>query len=264
MVKAAPPVEHPVNSSNADFDWDTFDSEAYFEHNYSSLRPDDAQIIEIIAGHFNGIRPRMGNGRAIDVGAGANLYPALAMLPFATNVTLYERAASNVRWLEKERLSPQESWQPFWSALSHDRDAYQGFAKPLEALASHTRVQKGDIFDLPVHQFDLGTMFFVAESITRRRREFVRATRSFVDSLLPKAPFAAAFMRESAGYTVGGRSFPAYAVDEREIERLFHEVAHGLTIEVIDSSTLRDGYCGMIVVTGRAGRTNTKRPSGKR
>jgi hypothetical protein len=96
------------------------------------------------------------------------------------------------------------------------------------------------------------------------RSEFSRATRSFVDSLLPKAPFAVAFMRESAGYTVGDHSFPAYAVDEREIARLLGKIAHHLHIQVIDSSDLRAGYCGMIIVTGRAGTTNMTRRGDKR
>ena len=263
MVKAAPQVENRVNGSNADFDWDSFDSTAYFEHNYQALRDDDSDIIRIIADHFDRLRPRMRGARAIDVGAGANLYPALAMLPFADNITLYERARTNVRWLEQERQEPHASWGDFWAAMSKGRAAYQELAQPLKMLGAHTRVVQGDIFQLPTQEYDLGTMFFVAESITRMRAEFSRATRSFVESLRPKAPFAAAFMRESAGYTVGDRSFPAYAVDEREIERLLGKIAHQVEIEVIDSETLRPGYCGMIVVTGRAG-TNTTRRGDKR
>jgi NNMT/PNMT/TEMT family protein len=264
VAKTAPQIDMRVKGRNADFDWDSFDSEAYFEHNYSELRDDDKQIIEIVADYFNEVRPRMRNAQAIDVGAGANLYPALAMLPFAATVTLFDRALSNVRWLEEETHSPQDSWNAFWSALGQGRAAYAEVARPLEALEGHTRVVKGDIFELPVHCYDLGTMFFVAESITRMRSEFSKATRSFVRSLRPKAPFVAAFMRESVGYTVGGRSFPAYTVDEFEIERLFDKIAHQVKTRVIDSSDLRTGYCGMIVVTGRAGKTNTVRRTDKR
>lgn len=274
MEKTAPPekaapekaaqVDSRISGRNADFDWDSFDSEAYFAHNYSELRPEDRKIIEIMAGHFNRIRPRVRNARAIDVGAGANLYPALAMLPFAATITLYERARTNVRWLEQERRRPQSSWGRFWSAMSEGNPAYAEVVKPLDALEGQTEVVQGDIFRLPTNRYDLGTMFFVAESITRMRSEFSRATKSFVDCLQPKAPFAAAFMRESGGYTVGGRSFPAYAVDEQEVSRLFHKIAHHLEIQVIDSLDLRPGYCGMIVVTGRAGTTNTTRRGDKR
>jgi len=265
VVKAALGVEQLVNvGRNADFAWDLFDSAAYFEHNYRQLRADDRKIIVTIADHFNGISPRMRGARAIDVGAGANLYPALAMLPFADDITLYERAETNVQWLERERQSPQASWAPFWAAMSEGRAAYQEIDQPLKVLGDHTRVVQGDVFQLPNQQYDLGTMFFVAESITRTRSEFSRATRSFVDSLRPAAPFAVAFMRESAGYTVGDRRFPAYAVDEREIARLLGKIAHDLRIEVIESSDLRDGYTGMIIVTGRAGTTNTTRRGDKR
>ncbi|MEU7901347.1 SCO2525 family SAM-dependent methyltransferase [Actinoplanes sp. NPDC049118] len=234
---------------NADFDWDAFDSAAYFEHNYGTMRGDDERIIEIVADFFQTYR-RTHSARAIDVGAGANLYPALTMLPLAAEVILYERAFTNRQWLNAQIERPHASWWQFWSHMNAGRSAYQPIKEPFDLLSRRARVVKGNIFSLQPGQFDIGTMFFVAESITTRNDEFVRATQSFVNSLVPRGSFAAAFMRDSSGYRVGGRSFPACSVDERDVRQALLPVATDVRIQTVDSKDLRDGYCGMIVATG--------------
>ena len=237
---------------NEDFPWDSFDSDAYFQHNYSKLRGDDEEIIDIVADFFQqNETPRKLRPRAIDIGAGANLYPAMTMLPFAAELHLVERAFSNREWLTAEILSPHPSWWQFWDHMKTGRRAYAPIRNPFDLLGRRKNVVRDSIFNLPAAEYDMGTMFFVAESITQRNSEFVRATRSFVNSLVPRAPFAAAFMRDSSGYRVGARDFPACSVDERDVRLALHGVATDVRIRTVDSWDLRDGYCGMIVATGR-------------
>jgi hypothetical protein len=238
---------------NADCDWDDFDSVSYFEHNYSKAREADVRIARIIAGHFSGcFFPR--HSRAIDVGAGANLYPALAMLPFADEVHLSERAESNRSWLRTQIQSPAPSWTEFWRVVSDGRRAYEPVTDFRLALRRRARVEAGDVFALPTGVYNLGTMFFVAESITTMNKEFRKAVTAFVGSLKVKAPFAAAFMKDSSGYRVGGRDYPACPVDESDIRRSFAEIAHDVKLDTIEDTEVRSGYAGMIVVTGRAGK----------
>jgi hypothetical protein len=117
-------------------------------------------------------------------------------------------------------------------------------------LAERADVTSGDVFELRPDQYDIGTMFFVAESITSRAGEFLRAGRTFVRSLTPNAPFAMAFMRDSEGYTVGDRYFPAWSIEERDVVECLRPVARIGCVEVVESHDLRDGYNGMIVATG--------------
>jgi len=236
---------------NADVDWDSFDSEAYFEHNYGHLRREDAEIIRIVADHFAKYGPQRWRANAIDVGSGTNLYPALTMLPFAGQVTLYERAFTNCTWLTGQLVEPADSWHQFWQSISDGRSEYLQVAEPWELLHSRAEVVRGNVLALRPGQYDMGTMFFVAESITTRVDEFRRATRHFVGSLTSKAPFAAAFMRDSSGYIVAGKSFPACSITEKHVERCLAPLAYIEDIQVVDSSDLREGYCGMIVATGR-------------
>src|SRR3954468_17315892 len=133
---------------NADVDWDDFDSEAYFEHNYGELHAEDRQIIDIVADHFQRWAPHRWRARAVDVGAGANLYPALTMLPFAGHITLSERAFTNRNWLECQLEKPAESWKQFWTAISEGRSGYQRVGRPFEQLHSRAKVAKGNVFVL--------------------------------------------------------------------------------------------------------------------
>ncbi|GAB7042708.1 MULTISPECIES: SCO2525 family SAM-dependent methyltransferase [Catenuloplanes] len=240
--------------SNSEWAWDAFDSDFYFTHNYDSVRRADAEIIDHLGAFFSSSQLRR-HGRAIDVGTGANLYPALSMLPWADRVTLFERARTNRAWLARQQASPSPIWAEFTARLRTGRPAYDVITDPSTAISGRTEIVAGNVFTLPQDgAFDMGTMFFVAESITQNRHEFERATRNFLGSLKRFAPFAAAFMKDSQGYQVGALEFPALAVDEYDIERCVAGLTHNVSVHTVDDTTLRDGYKGMIVVTGFAGR----------
>jgi len=238
---------------NADCPWDEFDSNWYVKHNYHVLRQDDRAIIHDLAEYFAG----KASGRkwhGIDVGSGTNLYPALAMLPLTESITLWEHSAANVRWLEHGVRPYSQSWDQYWDALCTDETVYQRVRRPRSLLPVMTKIEQASIYELPVAMWDIGTMFFVAESITGIRREFELATRKFLQSLKPGAPFAAAFMRNSAGYAVGDFRFPAVAVTESDIRRVLSRYTADLRVRPIPSSDLRHGYDGMILALGTRGR----------
>jgi hypothetical protein len=240
--------------ANDDAPWDRFDSNEYFWHNYGHLRADDREIIKIVADlfvpAFDRSQPRP-LARAIDVGSGTNLYPALTMLPFAAQVNLFERSHSNREWLADALDKPQESWQDeFWAAIAANRPAYGAIKNPLDVLAGRADVTKGNVFALEPGQYDLGTMFFVAESITTKDDEFRWATKNFVGSLKSGSPFAAAFMCRSEGYVVGSTFFPACSIDMEDVATCLEPVARTSKVRKVESVGLRDGYSGMIVATG--------------
>lgn len=243
---------------NADVAWDEFNPDEYLSGNYRDLRDDDRRLMEIVRDHFS---RNCGDGlRGIDVGTGANLYPALTMVPFCESVTLYERSSANLAWLTRQiaRGVPSWStvWSGYWSVLRAD-PRYAGLRQhPGTALADRAEVTAGDLFDLDdgAARWDLGTMFFVAESITSRLSEFTAAVRGFLGALRVGAPFAMAFMENSAGYVVGGVWFPAVAVDAAVVRRSLDGRATGVTVRRVDmcGSGLRDGYTGMVVACGRS------------
>ncbi|MCT9004193.1 SCO2525 family SAM-dependent methyltransferase [Streptomyces sp. NPDC054766] len=245
---------------NDDAPWDAFDPEVYIDHNYRILHPDDAEIISIVrdrfSDHFRENSGRMLSG--IDVGAGANLYPALTMLPWCDRITLLERSSANVRYLKSQRRGFDQSWDQFWEVLSKG-DKHEVYSA-LEAdrkvrFEEAVRVKRGNLFDLHRSQgrWSIGTMFFVAESMSTSYEEFERGTGCFLSSLEPGAPFAAAFMEHSEGYKVGAEWFPACYVSKSQIADVVGRYSDDVEIFPVGKpgGLLRDGYTAMILTCGR-------------
>jgi len=242
--------------SNAQARWDDFDPVAYWRHNYASLRDDDRLILTTTGDHFCrhfGAAAATGPRRGLDVGSGANLYPALAMLPWSRDLSLLDHSARNVRWLRDDLMDAADPWRwsPHWTALSH-LPPYARLPEPRRALARACEVRCTSIFDLPRRAWQLGTMFFVAESITNDPQEFIRATASFLLALQHGAPFAAAFMTHSRGYQVGGVDFPAVRLDCDQIGHALREHADSLSVQHVlpGGPVLRSGYSGMALALG--------------
>jgi NNMT/PNMT/TEMT family protein len=247
---------------NAEAPWNAFDPVAYIDHNYRFLRPDDAEILRVIRDHFiDHFRGKTRKSdepvRAIDVGAGANLYPALAMLPWCDEITLFERSIANVDYLRGQCAHYDSNWDAFWDVL-HSEDPYRGVPDPRAEFGRVIRVEQGDLFDLDHHTgaWSLGTMFFVAESMSTSRAEFETGVERFMRALAPGSPFAAAFMEGSLGYEVGAHAFPACSVSKSDVQESLIPYARGevaITPVGMPGGALRPGYEGMIVACGLRG-----------
>jgi hypothetical protein len=263
----SPPVIDPTEPSdldealkeNARLPWDSFEPEVYVKNNYITLHEEDAQLLALVRDYFTkacaSSIPRVG----VDVGAGANLYPALSMLPFCQKVELLEPIGKNRDWLEKQVTGYEPFWDPYWEHLAVG-SAYAGI-NPRTALAERTVVRKGDVFALQKRKWDMGTMFFVAESITSFKSAFREAVRGFVGSLKVGAPLAAAFMWGSTGYTVGDVRFPAVSISSTNVKELLAPLVDDLRVESVSSQSpsekVRPGYKGMILALGRVAESRT-------
>ncbi|WP_369031259.1 MULTISPECIES: SCO2525 family SAM-dependent methyltransferase [Streptomyces] len=257
-----------VEVLNRDVPWDSFDVSAYVEHNYQNLAPEDSEVLAIVRDHFAAhfrestqVRAGRDGGQAalrgLDVGTGGNLYPALAILPWCREITLCDRSESNVGWLKEQKAALLASggewmWGHFWDIL-RERTAYHSIEEPRGGLGAAIRIQRENLFQLPPVTWDVGTMFFVAESMSTSHDEFKEAVACFLRALEPGAPFAAAFVRESKGYPVGSQFFPACSVDETEVRDSLDQYAEKVEVSVVYPAErpLREGYTGMIVACGR-------------
>jgi len=236
------------NVRNSDAPWDLFDPNSYCVVNYRPLQNADQAILTRVRKFFADAGVIAGHG--LDAGSGANLYPALAMLPFCHTIDLREYAPPNVEWLKNEIGKLDDSWNEFWNVLAEE-PAYRK-SRPND-LQHRATVGHGSIFDLQPGQWDIGTMFFVACSISEDMTEFDRAVEHFVRALRPGAPFATAYMLGSTGYDVNGVRFPAVRLTVDDVERSLRRVAENLDIVEIDNEPLiRPDYSGMALATGRA------------
>lgn len=247
---------------NTDAQWNTFSSHDYWCRNYLALQAEDREIIRHVSRFFVDALAGRRVQQGIDVGSGTNLYPALLMLPWTEKILLTDFSASNVRWLRRhlEDDAAAWTWQPFWHEL-HEKEGYNEIGEPRKQLQEACAGEQGgagveqrSVFELEEAQWDLGTMFFVAESITEDPAEFRAAVARFVGALKPGAPFAAAFMAGSDGYPVAGTRFPALPITATDVrDHLAALGAGGLSVELLRTKPkVRKGYTGMIVATGFA------------
>lgn len=252
---------------NAEAAWGAFDSIAYVDHNYRDLQAEDAEILHIIRDHFadHFRKPGVGPVRGIDVGAGANLYPALSMLPWCEEITLFERSPANVAYLKSQVGSYEKNWDQFWTALCGNED-YESFdlkVDPRDRFSEVVKVRQGDIFDLKRigRRWSVGTMFFVAESMTSSDQEFTLGVERFMRALAPGAPFAAAFMEHSEGYHTGEQFFPACDVGENEVRESLDPFTDEFKVHRLKSDAgLREGYSGIILSYGWRGNSDSSVP----
>ncbi len=235
--------------------WSNFDAGEYWKKNYASVLPEDAEIIQCASKFLIeacGAPTRY--KRAVDVGAGTNLYPGLLMLPWAETIVFTEYAFPNIDWLSENLAdAPGEwHWQPFWDLLA-DLPGYRTVEHPRRRLAAVHEIQTVSIFGLPPRAWDLGSMFFVADGMTTDKAEFESAVRAFLNALLPGSPFLMAFMEGSSGYEVHGLRYPAVRVTPRSLDALLADLpVTGANVLRTDNSIqrLRLGYDAMLLVTG--------------
>jgi NNMT/PNMT/TEMT family len=257
-------VDMAVPRYNADVRWEDFPPQDYWGRNYKKMLPPDKVIIRLVGSFFREtFRDHARVQRAIDVGSGANLYPALLMLPWAEQILLTDYSESNVRWLRGQVMDDDVAWtwQPFWRELQA-LEGYNRVSEPRKQLrlactgkGGQSAVEEYSVFDLPRAQWQLGTMFFVAESITRDPEEFAKALERFVGALEPHSPFAAAFMSGSQGFPLGNVTYPALPVAADDIREHFTRLCVSeLSIKELQTSQLvREGYEGMVVASGITG-----------
>nr|WSY55059.1 SCO2525 family SAM-dependent methyltransferase [Streptomyces sp. NBC_00886] len=244
--------------ANADVSWNAFDPIAYVDHNYRDMQAEDVEILNVVRDHFadhfrnQSVHPVYG----IDVGAGANTYPALSMLPWCDEITLFERSSANLVYLEGQVDSYDPNWDQFWQIL-REETAYDSFdMDPREKFRNVVRVEPGDIFDLGQCEgrWSVGTMFFVAESMTSSYQEFALGVECFMRALASGAPFVAAFMEHSVGYSTGEQFFPACDVGEDEVRKSLEPFADDFNVYRLRTGAMvRDGYSGMILSYGWRG-----------
>jgi|SRR6185369_11641983 len=204
--------------SNRDYNWDDFNSEKYLDHNYREIDRVDAEFLEDLVKFYKKEQP---SGLFLEVGAGSNMYPILAALPYADTIDVLEYGAQNIAYLQKQREELDPDWQKWIEILRElDPDTYRAVDFQ-QQLQDKMIVNQGSIFDLPKEKYDNISMHSVAESLTKIPREFRKAVRCFIDSGKPGSTLAATFVEKSEGYDSAGLPLPALAIEAWDAVRIF-------------------------------------------
>lgn len=162
-----------------------------------------------------------------------------------------EHSAKNVaylRQLSSRGADPQ--WTPFWLLC---RQLNPALPTDLDDVLRLLTIQHGTAFDLPVSQYDLVSMFFVAESVTGDGDEFDELCRRFARAATPDGHLVAAFMAGMPSYELGGLTLPAYPVDEAALKLALQPWTRDLQVWRLPADpTLPYEHDGVLLLTARA------------
>ena len=236
---------------NRDVDWDRWPVSDYVDELYRRILPsDDAVIVHhsgflrrFPAGHF---------GRAVELGAGPNLYPLMLLAAVSREVVVVEPSAASRAYLDRQLGGgPDPHWQVFYDRC---RQLRPELPDTLSGALSGVTVRPGGAGDLEPAGYDLASMHFVAESATEDRDEFRDLCRAFAASVRPGGHLVAAFMENMGRYRIGaGPQWPGYPVDAGIVRDAFTPYTTDLEISRVDSEATSDGYqtTGMVLLTAR-------------
>lgn len=236
---------------NADRDWDAWPVPTYLAENYRTLHRCDAAVIAHHAAFYRGLAPES-LARAVEVGAGPNLYPLFLASGAARRIDAVDRSAAGLSYLRRQLADgPDPSWRPFWARC---RALHPGLPATPESALARVRVHAGDAFALAGAGYDLASMHFVAESATEDTDEFAAFCAAFVAAVRPGGHLVAAFMENMGRYALGdGSRWPGLPVDTEAVTRAFAPLTTDLHVTRIDPDPdLPDyGYTGMVLLTAR-------------
>lgn len=236
-----------------DADWDTFDSEAYFQHNYSSLRAHNARYIEMLCEATQSWTPE--SRRVLDIGTGSNLFPAISLLPFARSIECSDRSASNRAWLESEFRGDGSRWLAYFDLCRSNLRTEVAPFLSWSRLVAIVNVVERDIDCLQVDlRFDVVSAFFVLESSTDSLEVVAMRMERLAQAVADGGDVFVGLMLGSIGYSVGGVPYPAVGIEPDGIRDSAEAAGLGIvSLQVLDRGVdaVRTGYTGMAFLHAR-------------
>ncbi len=236
---------------NRDADWDAWPVADYLAENYRRLHRADEAVIDHHSAVYARIPPDSLD-RTLECGAGPNLYPLALAAAASRLVHAVEPSAASVAYLRRQlRDGPDPSWEPFYARCRLRNPA---LPPSLAQALSRVRVTRADAFALPEGRYALGSMNFVAESVTEDREEFAAFCRAFARAVRPGGHLVASFMENMGRYSIaGGRDWPGVPVDAERVAEVFARHTTDLEVRRIDADPdLPDwGYTGMVLLSAR-------------
>ena len=241
----------PGRWRNADLDWDSWPVSTYLEENYRQLHACDDAVMVHHSQVYRGLPPA-GLERAIEIGAGPNLYPLFLAAGAARRIDAVDRSAAGLAYLRGQLTGPPDaSWAPYWTRC---RALNPALPATVNSALARVRPTFGNGFALVGSGYDLASMNFVAESVTEDIDEFARFCAAFVATVRPGGHLVASFMENMGRYRLGdGSRWPGTPVDVDTVRHVFMPLTDALQVSRIDADAglPEYGYTGMILLRAR-------------
>lgn len=239
-----------------------FPARAYLDKYYSYVGEENASMLRAIVDFARRLKPRFNH--VVEVGGGPSLVSLLALtaaLGAPKRVAFLDIAPANLEevslWLTEDPSSFDYSRILRWLEIEYGADRHQ--------VESSLRSARWELLEVDLEKplprylrarYDVVSSHFFAESATDDRCEFERLLADLVAMGRPEASVFLSLMRRSIGYSVAGKDFPAFPVDEVTLTQ--HLENAGIHFEDFDIRSVlaedpptRPGYDGMVFAAGR-------------
>ncbi|MFI8106680.1 class I SAM-dependent methyltransferase [Streptomyces sp. NPDC086023] len=235
---------------NAHADWDRWPVEDYLEENYRRLYACDAAVIRHHSAYCRPL-PAGSVAEALELGCGPNLYPLMILAAASGRIDAVEPGAAGYAYLRRQlHHGPEASWQPFYDLC---RRLNPALPASLSTALERVRPLHGDVSQVRQYRYGLGSMTFVAESVTEDGAEFAALCRAFLGCIRPGGGVLAAFMENMPSYRIGeGPLWPAFPVDAPAVREVFAPHTDRLVVRRVpkDPALPDYGHTGMLLLSG--------------
>jgi len=225
--------------------WQDYDPVQYVEKNYRKM---NSQDLVVLANLMDWYKKNKGQYH-LEIGCGPNMYPLLAAIPFFEKIYAADISGKNLNYVtdQLDKLSP--IWLPYLRILKDYGAEHYNFSFTKSVLEHKIQPIELSIFDIEPESWDSISMHFVAESISKSRRDFFKACNCMAAGLKPGGKMTAAFMENSESAKYGDIEFKTVSVDVDDVAKAFDGI-NTRVVSIPYITPIRPGYTGIIVCNG--------------
>lgn len=208
--------------TNKLYDWNTFDTAAYYTQYQSGVLWEDRSLSRATIGALLELGvPLQSQAIGIDAcNGGVMLGPSLIAPFIQNNGTLYwsDYGKPQVKGAQQIITAGKQGKLGQWAA----HQTHMGHCSTDWSGASLLACQLGEathqsIFELQANTYDIGITCFGPESLTQDYGEWQRAVTTFFRAVKSGHVVVMLYMVNSTGYSSAGRPFPAVPINQEDV-----------------------------------------------
>ena len=255
------PLKISLTQTNSQYDWDQFNTEAYYRQYTAGVIWEDRCLGRFVAGALLELGvPLKSLSLGIDACNGGVLRGPMMIAPFIKDGGRLHwsdygapQLASAKAVIKRGKQGNLGSWAAHQTHFGECHPAWSDAG--LRACRLGESV-KQTIFELPKNTYDIGITCFGPESLTGDYAEWERAVAAFFGAVKAGHPAIMLYMVNSSGYGSAGQAFPATPIENNDVLRVAGQYLNKTQLFFVSAShdaRPKDdpfGYDGMGAIVG--------------
>ena len=248
-------------------DFGSFTPEEYLSEYYHSVFSENDKLLRFFSRAAHAINK---NATLLEYGGGPTIYQLISFAPKVKSIHFTDYIHDNLlavqKWINKEERA--HNWTPFVEvAIEYEtgrKPSHETVTEREELVRSllhdfgHVDALNPAVDTTPHKQYDMVSVNFVAESISKTEEDWQKSLDSILTYVKPGGQLCMTAIRGAEYWVSGGKQFPAFSVTAKQLEREI--LRRGFTLEMIEeidaeimdkSSAEYEGYDGMVFVLAR-------------